>query len=288
MPVTLTGATGFIGKALRASIGEAECRILSRSGHFQWDPLTGPPPGEALDGARAVIHLAGEPVAQRWSAEAKRRIRDSRVTGTRNLVEGLRRMEHRPEVLVSASAIGYYGSRGDETLTEQSAAGRGFLPDTSVAWETEARAAEDLGIRVVLLRTGIVLGDGGGALQKMLPPFKLGVGGVLGSGAQWMSWIHVDDLVSMALWALENPACGGPLNGTAPNPVTNREFTHALGQALKRPSIFPIPSLALRIMYGEMAEMLLEGQRVLPEAALRGGFAFRYPALDAALRSLRL
>lgn len=288
MPITLTGATGFIGKALIERLGEGECRILSRSGHFQWDPMAGPPPAAALEGSRAVIHLAGEPVAQRWTAQAKQRIRESRVVGTRNLVEGLRRLDRKPEVLISSSGIGYYGSRGSEVLTEQSAPGHGFLPEVSLAWEREALAAEELGVRVVVIRTGIVLGNGGGALKKMLPPFRMGAGGVLGSGRQWMSWIHLDDLVSMMLWALENPACRGPLNGTAPYPVTNLEFTRKLGQALRRPTIFPVPSLALRLLYGEMAEMLLEGQRVQPRAALDGGFDFRYTVLGDALASLRL
>ena len=293
MNITITGATGFVGRRLveRLSRERHSLHILSRAATqssagiartFVWDPFKGPPPEESLSGADAVIHLAGEPVSQRWTPEAKHRIRESRVRGTRGLVEAMSRSGKRPSVLVSASAIGYYGSRGDEILTEMSAPGQGFLPQVCAEWEQEAVAAEAFGVRVVRLRTGIALGRGGGALAKMLPPFKLGVGGQIGSGRRWMSWIHLDDLVGLILHAVQSPIHGA-LNCTAPNPVTNAEFTRALAGNLKRPAIFPVPPLALKILFGEMAEIVLASLRVTPRAAQDSGYRFRYTELPSAL-----
>jgi uncharacterized protein (TIGR01777 family) len=247
-----------------------------------WDALAGPPPEASLRDAEAVIHLAGEPVAQRWTAEGKGRIRQSRVQGTRSLVEALGNLSSGPRALVCSSAIGYYGSRADDVLTEASAPGTGFLPEVCVAWEGEAAAAEQLGMRVVRLRTGVVLDRRGGALERMLPAFRLGAGGRLGNGRQWMSWIHLDDLCEMFRFAAEQPVRGA-MNGVAPHPITNGDFTRALAAALKRPALLPVPAIALRLLFGEMAEVLLSSQRVLPKGAEEAGYRFRYPQLAAAL-----
>jgi uncharacterized protein (TIGR01777 family) len=224
-------------------------------------------------------------VGQRWTVEAKQRIRESRVVGTRKLVEALATLPRRPEALICASAIGYYGSRGDEILTESSAPGSGFLPEVCVAWEREAQAAEALGIRVVRVRTGVVLAAGGGALARMLPPFRMGVGGRLGSGRQWMSWIHLEDMAALFRFAVESQVRGA-LNGVAPHAVTNSEFTRELAHALGRPAVFPVPEFALRLLFGEMAEVLLASQRVAPGAAQAAGFRFRFPQLAPALAGL--
>jgi uncharacterized protein len=275
--ITLSGASGFIGTRLRAELTGHNIRTV---GHKTggWDPA-------ALRETDAVIHLAGEPVGQRWTAAAKERIRDSRVQGTRRLVEAMASIPQPPRILVCASAIGYYGARGDEVLTETSAPGHGFLSEVCVAWEREAQAAESLGTRVVRMRTGLVLDRNGGALARMLPPFRMGLGGPLGSGRQWMSWIHIQDLVALFVYALEHPL-SGPVNGVAPEPVTNVEFTRALASALHRPAILPMPTAALQLMFGEMSEMLLASLRVLPSAAEAGGFTFRYPNIRQALSAL--
>ena len=273
MNISISGASGFIGRHLLKSLATAghSPRALSRHA----------PPAES----DVVIHLAGEPIAQRWTAEAKRRIRESRVAGTSNLVEALGRLPHRPEALICASAIGYYGSRGDEILTESSAPGSGFLPEVCVAWEREAQAAEAFGMRVVRVRTGIVLDSNGGALVRMLPPFRMGVGGRLGTGRQWMSWIHLEDLAALFQFAVESQV-RGPLNAVAPHPVTNADFTRELALALRRPAMFPVPEFALRLLFGEMAGVLLDSQRVAPAAAEAAGFRFRFPQLAAALAAL--
>lgn len=291
MLIVLTGATGFLGRQLTAALQEAghDARVLSRrsgGGNVAWDPLAGPPAAECLANAEAVIHLAGEPVAQRWTAAARVRIEQSRVQGTRNLVEGLRRMERRPEVLISASATGYYGSRGDEVLTEDSAPGAGFLPEVCRRWEAAEEEAAELGIRVVRLRLGVVLGRGGGALAKMLPAFRAGVGGPLAGGRQWMSWIHAEDAVGLMKWAVTERAARGAFNAVSPHPIQNTDFTKALGRAVRRPAVFPVPALALRVLYGEMAEILTGSQRVEPRAAIGAGFRFRYEDVEEALRSL--
>jgi uncharacterized protein len=291
--ITITGASGLIGRRLLKQLGADghALHVLSRHagtnmpGNVRvspWDPMKAEPPADALRDADAVIHLAGEPIGQRWSDDVKRRIRESRVVGTNNLVQAISRLTQRPKALICASAIGYYGSRGDEVLTEESAPGSGYLPDVCMAWEQAARAAESFGVRVARVRTGIVLDARGGALARMLPPFKMGVGGKVGSGQQWMSWIHADDLVGIYRWLLKEPV-SGVVNAVAPNPVTNAEFTKALGAALKRPTIFPVPEFGLKLLFGEMSELVLGSQRVLPKAAEAGGFRFKHPAVGPAL-----
>jgi len=274
MNVAITGASGFLGRALSDRLRAAGHDVTAVSLRTQ-------PPAELLKDCQAVVNLAGEPVAQRWTPAARERIANSRIQGTRSLVAALRR--HPPAVLVSASAVGYYGSRGDEVLTEDSPPGADFLGQLAVAWEQEAQAAEQFGVRVVTPRIGVVLGGDGGALAQMLPPFRLGVGGRLGTGEQWMSWIALDDLVSLVEFAIATTALSGPVNAVAPNPVTNTVFTRELAAALHRPAILPLPALALRILFGEMSQILLGGQRVSPQAALRAGFQFRFADLGQAL-----
>jgi uncharacterized protein (TIGR01777 family) len=249
-----------------------------------WRPESEPAPVEALAGRDGVVHMAGEDVAQRWSDDAKRRIRSSRELGTRNLVAGLRAADARPGVLVSSSAVGWYGPRGDERVDEDVPAADDFLAEACAAWEREAAAAEALEMRVVRVRTGIVLDRHGGALAKMLPFFKLGVGGPVAGGGQWMPWIHLDDVVGIYLQALDDPAWSGPVNATAPEPVTNKEFSRALGRALHRPAFAPVPGLAVRLLYGEMADIVIHGQRAVPARTEALGYGFRHPALDEALR----
>jgi uncharacterized protein len=298
MRVALTGATGLIGRRVveRLKARGDEVAVLSRDPGkarnalgdvpaVAWDPMAGPAPAEALAGRDGVVHLAGEPVAQRWSADAKRKIRESREIGTRNLVEGLRAAEPRPGVLVSASGIDYYGDHGDETVTEDAPPGEGFLPEVCVTWEAEAREAEDLSLRVTILRTGVVLDAHGGALQKMLPPFKLGAGGPVAGGRQYMPWIHLDDIAGMYLAALDDSRWSGVFNAAAPDPVTNREFSKALGRALHRPAVAPVPALALKVLYGEMAQIVTQGRRAVPHRARELSFAYEHPELDEALRS---
>lgn len=288
MKITLTGATGFLGGILteRLRLDGHELRVLSRSpGPYQWSPSAGEPPEEALAGAEAVIHLAGEPVAQRWSPAVKDEIRRSRVDGTRHLVQALTTLSPRPRVLVCASATGYYGSRGDEVLTEESKPGRGFLPEVCQEWEAAAELGRSLGLRVVKLRTGLVLGRGG-ALKKMLPPFRAGVGGPLAGGKHWMSWIHVEDYVELVCWALEDGQAQGAVNAVAPHPIRNKDFTKVLAAAVHRPAFFPVPAFALQMLYGEMSGILLESQRVVPKAALARGFRFRRVDLAEALSDL--
>jgi hypothetical protein len=298
MRVTLTGATGLIGSTLVAAlVGDgAEVTVLSRDPEratarlgvpaVGWDPLSEAAPKQALEGRDAVVHLAGENVAQRWSASAKRAIRESRTIGTRHLVEGLSACasgDGRPAVLVSASAIGYYGPHGEEPLDEEAPPGGDFLAQVCVAWETQARAAQQLGMRAVQVRTGVVLDPRGGALAKMLPPFRMGVGGPVAGGRQYVSWIHVDDLVGMIRVAVSDERWLGPVNGTAPEPVTNRELAHALGRALHRPALLPVPGAALGVLYGEMAQIVTTGARVLPAKPLMLGYEFHHPHLDEAL-----
>jgi uncharacterized protein (TIGR01777 family) len=268
--IAVTGASGFIGRRLMEKLG-GEARAVSR-GNL-----------DGVAGVDAVVHLAGEPVTQRWTKEAREKIRSSRVEGTRRLVDAMR--ANPPRVLVSASAVGYYGSRGDELLTESSPPTDDFLAAICVEWEREAREAEEFGVRVVCLRNGVVLGNGG-ALEKMIPPFKFGVGGRIGDGKQWMPWIHLDDAVGLIEFAISSSMLRGAVNATAPNPVTNREFTGELADALHRPAIFPVPKLALRLMFGEMGEIVYASQRVIPEAALQAGYKFRFPTLDGALLDL--
>jgi uncharacterized protein (TIGR01777 family) len=232
--------------------------------------------------ADAVINLAGAPVAQRWTARHKQRIRDSRVETTQRLVKSMRRAAA-PRVLVSASAIGYYGAHGDETLSETDPPGAGWLAGVCQEWEAAAWQARSLDVRVILLRIGIVLGKGGGALAKMLPPFRLGLGGPLGDGCQWMSWIHQEDVIGLMEWSLGNTAVSGPVNATALEPVTMRQFARALGRTLHRPAVAQVPGPVLQLLLGEMAQVLLTGQRVIPQAALAAGYRFRFPELAGAL-----
>jgi uncharacterized protein len=295
--VAVTGGTGLIGtrivRALQAR-GD-EVTVLSRDAlrarealgdvdAHAWTPLEGPAPAAALSGRDGVIHLAGAPVAQRWTDASRRRIHDTRERGTRNLVEGLRAADPRPRALVSASGVDYYGQTGDQPLTEESPPGDGFLPGVCVAWEREAQAATELGLRVVNVRTALVLDASGGALGKMLPFFRLGVGGPVAGGRQYMPWIHADDIVGIYLAALDHETWSGPVIAAAPDPPTNREFSRALGRALHRPAIAPIPALAIRLLYGDMAEIVTEGHRTEPTRALEHGYAFRHTDLDEALR----
>jgi uncharacterized protein len=236
---------------------------------------------EALAGVNAVINLAGEPVAQRWTASARDKILRSRVEGTQALVAAMRAQP--PQVLISASAVGYYGSRGDEILIESAPPAQDFLGQVAIAWEGAAQAAEPLGVRVARIRIGVVLGKGGGALSKMILPFRLGVGGQLGSGKQWLSWIHIDDLMELIAFLMKESTVRGVFNATSPFPVTNREFTQALAEAVHRPAIIPVPAFALRLALGEMAEVVLASQRAIPDAAQRAGFVFEHPDIFAAL-----
>lgn len=272
--VAITGASGFIGRRLASALAKSghEVRGVSTRGGVRAGDFAG---------CDAVVHLAGEPVAQRWTRTVRERIRSSRVEGTRAVVDAM--AGSKAAVLVSASAIGYYGSRGDEVLTESSAPGDDFLGRVAVEWEREA---DRFAGRVVKLRISAVLGRDGGALQKMLLPFRLGAGGRIGDGKQWMSWIHLDDLVALIIFALENSRVAGALNASAPEPVTNAAFTRELARALHRPAIFPVPKLVLRMLFGEMSEIVVASQRVIPRAALDAGFSFRFPVLGAALRDL--
>jgi uncharacterized protein (TIGR01777 family) len=296
MNVTLTGATGLIGSRLVEALKARGDRVtvLSRSPEkaraalgveaIAWDAMAGPAPRDALDGRDAVVHLAGENVAQRWTDASRRAIHDSRVTGTRNLVAGIAAAEARPRALLSASAVGYYGPRGDAPVTEDDAPGDDFLARVCVAWEREAAGAAEHGLRVAMLRTAVVLDQQGGALSKMLPFFRLGVGGPVAGGRQYLSWIHADDIVGLYLAAIDDTGWKGPINACAPEPVTNREFSRALGRALHRPAFAPVPGLAVRALYGDMAEIVTTGQRAVPKRALDHGYVFRHTDLERALR----
>ena len=295
MDVVISGAGGFIGTALSASLRADGHRVrrLVRGGVTEgdaiaWDPQNGRIDAPALEGADAVVHLAGEGIGEhRWTDEQKRAIRDSRVRGTAVLAAAVASRERKPRVFVSASAIGYYGNRGDEVLTEDSAPGDDFLAQVCVAWEQETRPVTDAGVRTVLARTGIVLDAHGGALARMLLPFRLGLGGKQGSGKQWMSWIALADEVGALRLAVEHDDLRGPVNLVAPNPVTNADFAHALGAALHRPAFMPAPSFAMRWLLGEMADaLLLSGQRAVPAKASHLLFTFSYPRLDEALRAI--
>ena len=293
MRALVTGATGFIGRRLVRELDrplilsrrpEVARKILGAAEVHAWNPEEGPPPAEAFEGVEAIFHLAGDSVASgRWTAAKKARIRRSRVQGTANLVEGLRNLKSRPRVLVSASAVGYYGSRGDEVLEEASAPGTDFLAGVSVAWEAEAGRARALGLRVVTVRNGMVLGAGGGALARMLLPFKLGLGGRLGDGRHWMPWVHLDDVVGLMLDAAKSEISGA-MNAVAPEPVINQEFTRTLARVLHRPAIFPVPRFALALLFGELSTLLVASQRVVPRVAERTGYKFRFTSLEEALR----
>jgi uncharacterized protein (TIGR01777 family) len=299
MKILITGASGLVGTALGRELvqeGQTVCRLVrpesaqNKAGagfDVAWNPATGELGGAAV-GADAVVNLAGASIAGgRWTGERKRVLRASRVDTTRALVGAISKMAQRPRVLLSASAVGYYGSRGDEVLTEESRPGEDFLASLATEWEGEARKAESLGIRVVLLRFGVVLAKDGGALPQMMRPFRFGVGGKIGSGRQWMSWITLEDSIQIIQLALKNETLSGPLNVVAPEPLRNTEFTQTLASAMHRPAIFPAPGFALRLLLGEMADALLLGsQRATPEALTRLGYRFQHASLGPALRSV--
>lgn len=303
MKVLVTGASGFIGSALCDSVlargdtvvgltrdPERARRSNPSVTWHAWEPTLERPPAEAFDGVDGVVNLLGEKIDQRWTDEAKRRIMESRRTGTRNLVGAIAGLEQKPAVLVSQSAIGYYGDRGEAIVDESAESaepGGGFDAEVVRRWERAAREVESTGVRLVIVRTGPVLDPSGGMLKQLLTPFKLGVGGPLAGGRQYMSWIHIDDEVGILLWALDNERVTGVVNSTAPNPATNRELSKALGRALGRPAVFPVPGLALDLMYGrEFGAVLRGGQRVMPRRALDLGYEFQHPELDEALKDL--
>lgn len=300
MQVAVTGATGMIGATLVRALAARGDEVTALSRNAQrarqtldvpaetWaDPKAELPPLDALSGRDGVVHLLGEVIAQRWSDETKREIRESRVLSTRNLVSALGDLpaEERPRVLVSGSGAGWYGHRGDERLDESTPEpGDDFLAQLSADWEAEARRAEELGVRVVLNRTGVVLSDSGGALEKMLPFFKAGIGGPVAGGQQYVPWVHVDDVVGATIFALDHDELSGPVNVTAPEPVTNKELSKTLGRVLHRPAFAPVPALAVKTLYGEMAEIVITGQRAVPGRLTELGYVFKWPALEAALR----
>ena len=304
MIIAVTGSSGLVGTVLVAALagrGDQVRRLVRTSAssveprevrdpqrEIRWDPDGGQIDSAALEGVDGVVHLAGEGIAdRRWNADVKHRILESRRAGTQLLCQSLARLQNKPRVLCSASAIGYYGDRGEQTVDESSPPGTGFLAEVCQAWESSTQPARDAGIRVVNLRIGVVLSRDGGALTKMLTPFKLGAGGVVGSGHQYMSWIALDDLVGTILFALSDASLAGPVNAVSPQPVTNREFTKTLGHVLGRPTIFPMPAFAARLAFGEMAdELLLGGAHVEPRALESAGYKFQYPQLELALRHL--
>ena len=294
MKALVTGATGLVGRALLPRLESPH--VLTRSSpapesepgasaaQWTWQPEGDLAPAAAFAGVDTIFHLAGEPVAEgRWTAQKKQRIESSRVLGTRHLVSTLAQLSPRPAVLVCASAIGYYGERGDELLEESAAPGAGFLAQVCRRWEAEALLAERYGVRVVMARLGVVLAPQGGALARMLPPFRLGVGGKLGNGRQWMSWVQLSDVTGLLLHAATHPELRGPLNVVSPAPVRNADFTRALGHALGRPALLTVPRLALSLALGEVSEVVLESQRVVPRVARDTGYHFVYPELGAAL-----
>ena len=295
MKILISGASGLIGSALKTALSARGDRVLSltrrnarNDSEITWDPSSNTLDPTRLTNIDGVIHLAGENIAsRRWSAAQKARIRDSRVQGTTLLAQTLATISPPPKVFISASAIGYYGNRDDEILTEDSEPGEGFLPDVSIAWENAAKPAAEAGIRTVHPRIGIVLSPEGGALGKMLLPFKLGLGGIIGSGNQYMSWITLDDLVSLFLFAIDNESISGAINVVSPTPVTNREFTKTLGRVLSRPTIFPLPAFAAKLALGEMADaLLLASTRVISSRLKNTSFSFAHPHLEPALRHL--
>lgn len=300
MRVLVTGASGFIGSALcdallargDSVVGLSRDPQRARSTNpsvtwHRWEPTLERPPAEAFEGVEAVVNLEGEKINQRWTDEAKKRIMESRRTGTHNLIGALAGLPRKPKVLVNQAAIGFYGDRGEAMVDESAEPGEGYDAEVVREWEAAAGEAEGLGLRLVVVRTGHVLDPRGGLLAEMLPPFKLGVGGPLAGGRQYMSWIHIDDEVGILLWAIDNEKLSGVVNATAPNPVTNREFSRALGRALNRPAAMPVPGFVLDLKYGaEFGHVLRGGQRVMPRRALDLGYEFRFADIDSALKSL--
>jgi len=295
MKILISGASGLVGKHLIPTLkakGHEVHRLVRKApqsaDEIQWDAEKGFSESEQakLENFDAVVHLAGDNVAsENWSDEKKRKIKESRTVGTHVLVDALKALKKPPKHFISASAIGFYGNRGDEILTEESAQGTGFLPEVCAAWEDEIKRAEALPARVVYLRIGVVLAKDGGALEKMLTPFKFGVGGTIGSGKQYMSWIALDDLIKMFHFVMENENLRGAFNAVAPSPVSNEEFTKTLGTVLNRPTVLPVPEFAIKMLFGEMGEtLLLEGARVVPQKLLDAGFDFDYLNLEAAMR----
>jgi uncharacterized protein (TIGR01777 family) len=286
MRITITGASGLIGSRLVKTLEQRGDEVTKLSRKTNWkSPTKEPAPAELLEGRDAIVHLAGENVAQRWTDESRKAIRESRELGTRNLVEGIRQTTVKPKALISSSAVGYYGHHGDERVDEDTPPGTDFLAEVCKVWEHEADEAEQLGLRVVKVRTGVVLDADGGALSKMLLPFKLGGGGPVAGGKQYMPWIHVDDVVGIYLAAIDGPGWSGAVNASAPEPVTNKAFSKALGRALHRPAVAPIPGAAIRLLYGDMAEIVTTGQRAVPKHTLELGYHFQHPDLDEALRA---
>ena len=292
MKALITGASGLIGQTLQKSFRAKGYELLLASRkestdplHIQWTIKDGFTDPEKLEGVDIVVHLAGESVSGlRWTDEKKKAIRDSRVLGTRNVVDAISKLKQKPKVFIAASAIGFYGERGDDEVTESSSAGDNFLAGVCKEWEAESRRAEDAGVRTVLLRTATVLSKNGGALGTMLLPFKLGVGGVIGDGKQWFSWISLDDQVATIIFALENENLRGAVNSTSPNPVTNEEFTKTMGAVLYRPTFIPLPEFAVSTLLGEMGDaLLLTSTRVVPQRLSDAGFEFKYPDLKPAL-----
>jgi len=294
MKVAISGASGLVGTALRESFSADGVDLLALTRRkslpplatVTWDVEKGRFDASSLEGVYAVVHLAGEPVAQRWTEATKTAIRESRLKGTQLLVEGLKSLKDKPKVLFSASAVGFYGDGGDEVLTESSPAGRDFLAGVCEDWEHAAMEAMGLGVRTVVGRIGVVLSTRGGALRKMLTPFRLGLGGPVGSGRQWMSWIHIGDLVGAIRFILHDDDLMGAVNLTAPHPVRNAEFTKSLGAALHRPAVMPAPAFGLKLAFGEMAQVLLDGQRALPAKLEEAGYQFRQPELGPALEDV--
>ena len=293
MNILITGGNGFIGSALKGELESAGHGIVitTRQESNSPDKTTWNPPSlispEKISTFDAIVNLAGDSIySDRWTKDKKERIRSSRINTTYYLIESIKNSDIKPEVIVSASAVGYYGAHGDEEVTENMPPGNDFLASVCKAWESEARKAEGEGVRTVIARFGVVLGQDGGALQKMLTPFRAFVGGYLGSGKQWMSWVHIDDITGFIRYAIEHDKISGVFNVAAPNPLTNKDFSSTLGRVMGRPSIFPVPGFALRAALGDFSEILLMGQRVMPERALKSGYKFKYPLLEEALRAI--
>ncbi|MGB8299029.1 MAG: TIGR01777 family oxidoreductase [Polyangia bacterium] len=293
MRILISGASGLIGRALAESLRSAGHTVQTlvrrkpneSQGEIAWDPEAGVLDSSRLEGVDAVVHLAGKPIDARWTEATKRAIRDSRVKGTTLLAQAAAQLPTRPQVFICASAVGFYGSRGDEALDETSASGQGFLPDVCRAWEEAGAPARDAGLRTVHLRTGVVLSCQGGMLARVLPPFKMGAGGVLGTGEQWISWISLADVIAAIRYVIASAELSGPVNLTSPQPVPNAEFTHTLGKILGRPTVLPLPAFAVKLLVGEMGdELLLAGQKVLPKKLLASGFTFAHSDLESALR----